>query len=376
MQSTALRLSLYYGVLFLAIGVYTPFWPLWLASRGLDAIEIGIVSAIGIAVKAVSSPLAAHVADRSGERRRLMGWFGIATLLGFGFLGFAHGFWPVLLLTVLYMVFWSPILPLGESLVMMAIRDSGLHYSRLRVWGSITFILAAAGTGHLLVDGDPDLVFWLLLVALGGLAAVIGVLPDERAPRAVGHLPLAAMARDRRFRLFLLAAALIQSSHAVYYTFATLHWQKAGYSADLIGALWAEGVIAEILLFTWGIPLVRRLGPERLLISAGLAAVLRWLVLGTTTALAPLLVSQALHAFTFGAAHLGAIHYMARHVPPQLSATAQSLYAALVMGLGLGIAVLGGGPLFAAWEGGAFAAMAVLGGGGAIAAFLLSRKTG
>ena len=77
---------------------------------------------------------------------------------------------------------------------------------------------------------------------------------------------------DPAFLLFLGAAAAIQSSHAVYYAFGTLHWRGLGHSEAVIGWLWAEGVIAEILLFAFGSALGSRLSPARLLMVAGFGA--------------------------------------------------------------------------------------------------------
>jgi PPP family 3-phenylpropionic acid transporter len=372
----AFRLSLYYGVLFVAVGIYTPFWPLWLESRGLDAVEIGIVSAAGIAAKALSGPVVAHWADRSGERRRIMLTLVIVATGTFGLLGTATGFPMVLLLTLPYMLAWAPVMPLGESLTMLEVRQSGLTYSRIRVWGSATFILAAAATGHFLVGRDADLVFWMLLISLAALAGAVAWLPDRKAPRATGRLPLASVLRVPGFGLFLLAGSMIQGSHAVYYTFATLHWRGAGYSADLIGALWAEGVIAEIVLFTAGVGLIRKAGPRLLLLVGATGAAVRWLVLGATVDLPWLILAQTLHALTFGATHLGAIHFIARAVPPQLSATAQSLYSAVVMGVAFGAAVLLAGPLYHSFGGGAFLAMSAIAAAGIVAAFLLGRDSG
>jgi MFS transporter, PPP family, 3-phenylpropionic acid transporter len=167
------------------------------------------------------------------------------------------------------------------------------------------------------------------------------------------------MFRGRGFALFLAATAAVQASHAVYYGFATLHWQAAGYGDTLIGGLWALGVIAEILLFAAGDRVVRRAGAAWLIVIGGLAGGLRWTVTGTTTELWALVIVQTLHALSFGAVHLGAIHFIARAVPPELSATAQSLYSSVVMGLGLGLMLFAAGPLYAAVGAHAFHAMAL-----------------
>ena len=82
--------------------------------------------------------------------------------------------------------------------------------------------------------------------------------------------------------------------------------------------------------------------------------------LGMTTALPVLVLVQGLHAFTFGAAHLAIMHFITRHVPPEVAATAQSLYSSTAMGVMMGAATLGSGWLYAAYSGTAFFAASLV----------------
>jgi PPP family 3-phenylpropionic acid transporter len=370
-----LRLASFYAAVFAYAGVHLPFWPLWLAGRGLDAVEIGVVVAAGLAVKVFVNPLVAHAADRRGERKRLMVRLSIAAFAAFTLFGSSGGFLAILAVTLLYFAFQSAIMPLGESLTLLTAKAEGLDYGRIRLWGSLSFIGAAWGAGAVLAGRPPEAVFWLVALALVLSAAAALGLPDTRADRAARpRLTLVDVIRDRSFVLFLLAASFVQSSHAVYYGFATLEWRRSGYSETVIGALWAEGVVAEIVLFLLGARLLRRLGPERLIALGGLAGVARWTATGAIDSLPLLVVAQALHAFTFGAAHLGAMHYMAGRVAPQLSATAQSLYSVAVMGIALGAATLLAGVLYDAFGAGAYFPMAAFGFAGAAIALALGRR--
>lgn len=375
-KAAAARLSFFYAAFFALIGIHMPFWPVWLAAKGMSVPEIGTLLAVGVGIKVIGNPLVAHFADRSGERRRPMAWLAAGAL---GFFLLFHpvaGFWPLLGVTVLFSLCWSAMQPLGESLTLLAIHAENLDYGRIRLWGSLTFIAMALLSGRLLVDQPPGLVFWMVASAVLATFASCLLLPDHRAPRAPDrHRPLGVLLRDRRFLLFLASTLLVQDGHAVYYAFATLEWQRIGYSEDLIGLLWGEGVVAEIVLFAAGAGLVRRLGPERLLALASAAAVVRW----TATALGgdalPVLIAvQVLHAFTFGAAHLAAIHHIARNVPPTLSASAQSLYSAVVMGAGMGLSIYLAGVLYDAFGSLAYLAMAAMGGAGLGIALLLGSQ--
>jgi len=142
-----------------------------------------------------------------------------------------------------------------------------------------------------------------------------------------------ALVRQPVFIVFVAAAGVAQASHAFYYGFGTLNWRALGYSADFIGLLWALGVIAEIVLFSVSNRVVARMGPVRLLAAAAISGLIRWTVVALSPPLWLLIPVQFLHAGTFAAAHLGAMHFMARAVPAHLVSTAQSLYAAIMIGI-------------------------------------------
>src|SRR4029453_10093765 len=162
------------------------------------------------------------------------------------------------------------------------------------------------------------------------------------------------------FLWFLLAASRIQASHALYYSFGTLHWRAEGIADSAIGALWSIGVIAEVGLFAAAAPAIPPVGRARLLLLAGLAAALRWGVMAFDPPLLVLGPLQTLHAMSFGAAHVDAIHFLTQVVHEERAATAQGVYAAAVAGIALGSATLASGPLYASFGGAAYGAMALL----------------
>lgn len=372
------RLSLFYAAFFAAIGVQQPFWPVWLAAKGLGATEIGIALAVGIGIKALSAPLAAHIADRSGERRRLIVTLAAAGTAAFCLFAITDGFWPIIGVSVLFYGLWPPVMSLTDSITVRAAHQGWLQYGRVRLWGSVSFIAVALASGQILVVLPPDAVFWICLaVVVLTIPAGLG-LPDVRgeASRSL-RLPIVEVLRNRPFVLVVLACALVQGSHGVYYGFATLHWQGAGYSEAIIGALWAEGVVAEIILFAFDRAFLARFGAVGLIVLAGASSVLRWLGTGLSDALPMLVLFQALHAFSFGAAHLGAMAFIASQVPPAVAATAQSVYSAVVWGLGIGTTLLAAGWLYREYAGHAFLTMAVLGlAGVAVASPLLRADRG
>lgn len=356
--AVALRLAAFYGALFAFTGVHLPFWPVWLQAQGLDAAAIGIVLAAPVWLR-LGMPLVAPWVDRTGLRRQAIVagmWLTVAALLAFSAVS---GFWSILLVAVWLGLAYGPLVPLADNLTMLHVYARGLDYGRIRLWGSVTFILANLAAGALLGAFHPDAILHLLLAVavLGGLIALaLPAAPDAARPQAEAAAetadappvrPLCTLLAQPLFLLFLAAGALSSASHAVLYAFGSLHWQSVGISDPVIGLLWAVGVLAEIALFAVSNRAVRLCGPVGLLLLGAGAGLLRWTATAFTADPALLLPLQLLHGLTFGATHLGAMHFVARSVARPCSATAQMLYAAASGGIGMGLGLLLAGQLYA-----------------------------
>lgn len=374
--SISLRLSLFYASIFSAVGIHLPFWPVWLKAQGLTAGQIGLLLAVTFFTKIITNPIVGAVVDRRGDRRQPMILLSAGGVLSFMLFALADGFWGILAVTILAGGFFAAMMPVGENLTMLVAARDGLDYGRIRLWGSITFILAASLGGWLIADRPPELILWLVSLGLALTWLACLSVPDVRPPGPPPDKPqpVSVLLTSPLFLLFLLTASLVQVSHMIYYGFATLHWQAAGLPGWIIGLLWAEGVIAEILLFAFSNHVLRRLGPCRLLMLAGISGVVRWSVLALTTDPLALAAVQWLHGGTFGAMHLGAMHFINRAAPPGLSARAQALHSSVTLGIASGLGMLMAGPLYGGLGAWSFLTMSALAGAGALTAALLRRR--
>jgi PPP family 3-phenylpropionic acid transporter len=378
----AWRLSSFYAALFLLSGAKVPFLPLWLDWRGLSVAEISIVTAAPLFARIPIAPAIAYAADAFGDRRRaliLLAWTALALLIA---LGWAGSFWTILPLTLLIAIAWTSIMPLAESVAMGGVKAQGLDYGRMRLWGSLSFIAASLAGGVAIERFGLGSAIALMVIGAGATVAAAHLLPSTSQPPDRAHalrrwstgMPqVRALIASRSFLLFLLVAGSVQAAHAVFYAFGTIHWRVQGFSAGWSGALWAVGVIAEIALFAFSGAAVRAFGAMRLLIAGALAGAVRWTAMAFDPPLAALVGLQALHGLTYGATHLGAMHYIAATVPQHLAGTAQALYGSVASGIALGGATLLAGHLYAQAGGRAYLAMVVLTLGGLAASLILAR---
>lgn len=365
-----LRLAGAWGAWGLSGGIYTPFFGAWLAWKGMSSIEIGTLLSAGMLLRVVVPPITGIVADARNDRRSMM-----IVLMGLQFAGylalnFAISPLAIFVFAVTANVTGAAAGPLMDSVSTRLAERFGFDYGHVKRWNSITFALANVTSGLAVSRwGLVVLAPWLavsLALALGGIC----MLPASSGRQTTGSLGIrlratAAEAREligsAAFLLFLAAASFDQGSHAFYYGYGGLHWRALGYSGALIGAIWPLGVIAEAMLFSVSLQVFRRFGATRLLMLGGAGCVLRWTVLAFDPPLGLVIFAQILHGATYALAHLGAMYFILKAVPPRLSATAQSLYAVAANGVVMGLATFASGKLYDTYGGRTYLLMAAMG---------------
>ena len=366
----------------MVVGCYLPYLPVWLRWRQLDADAIALLLATPLFVRIIFTPLISIAADHVGDRRTILIGLAYGSLISFLLLWASSSFWAMFAAMVLLAINWTTIMPLIETVAVSGMRKAGLDYGKVRLWGSVSFIVASLATGMVIDRVGAVSVLPLLLVAVTFLVVGTHLVPKTLTvgaaiPQTKRRLRLADavdLARSPTFMLFVFAASLIAASHAVYYAFGTIHWRAQGFSAGAIGVLWSIGVVAEIVLFVYSGRIIAKTGAAKLLMFAGLGAVLRWALMGLDLPLIATALVQVLHALSFGAAHIAAIHFLAHAVPEDRAATAQGFYAAIVAGLVLGVVTIASGPLYRTLAGGAYEVMVGLALLGTAGAFLLMRR--
>jgi PPP family 3-phenylpropionic acid transporter len=340
-----ISLPLFYFSYFAILGLLLPYFNLYLAHLGLSGRQIGLLLALLPGMRLLAPVLWGVASDRFGIRRGMTLWSSGLGLLAFaGFLWVEEYGW-MLVVMALFSSFWGGALPLVEATTLERADREGGHYGRIRLWGSIGFIVFAVLFGYLLDVAPIRLVLYGILALLFlNLASTWGINHPQPAPHSDHTLRTLFMRRE--VFLFLLCGFLMQLSHGTYYGFFSLYLEGLGYSHTEIGALWVVGVLSEIVILYRAGWLQDRLGLRGVLGLSLLLAALRWGATGLTEGFLPLFLAQILHAFSFGAFHAAAVTYTYQVFPPRYRASGQSLYSSASFGLGLVIGLAGNGLLY------------------------------
>ena len=159
-KSIALRLSAFLGWCFLSLGTYLPFWPVFLAGKGLSAAEIGIVMGASQWMRLVGVPFWGRVADPPGRGRPTLMLLALASAASYALFFFVAGYAWALAAHLLLGFVLGALVPISDSQINQATRDLGVDYGRVRLWGSVTFVVGNLAGGYLIALGNHDCTCW------------------------------------------------------------------------------------------------------------------------------------------------------------------------------------------------------------------------
>jgi PPP family 3-phenylpropionic acid transporter len=354
----ALRLSVMHALNFLGVGFYLPFFPVWLGSKGLSDVEIGYVLAIPILVRVFVASSVTGLGDRLQPNLLLALLNALAAALYFALAPQAE-LVPIAVLTALSAIALSGVVPLADVLTTAQVKAGALKdYGRVRLWGSVTFVLSNLAGGYLIARHGA----WLIPFVLAGSSSLAALAALQAPTPPLGLAPAtprgaAAVGFGLPFWLAVGAAACVNATHAAVYAFSSLHWRSIGFSGEAVGWLWAVAVLAEIavFLFAGGIA-ARGLIGLRWIAIAAVAAALRFGAMSADPGLAVTFLLQLLHGVTFGCMHLGTLAAVAALSPEARRAAAQGRLVA-VSALVMGLATVLSGYLYRLFGPGVFLAM-------------------
>ncbi len=367
------RLSGFYLFYFATLGALLPYWSLYLQSLGLAPQRIGELMALMMATRILAPAIWGYIADQSGKRMAIIRTASLLAALVFSTVFLNHSYWALAGIMMGFSFFWNGTLPQFEVTTLSHLGKKAHHYSRIRLWGSIGFILTVTLLGSVLEHGSMDLLPTVLLLLISGIWLISLTVPESNPNHYSGDLkPLWQILQQPEILAFFATAFLMQASHGPYYTFYTLYMEEHGYSRSFIGGLWALGVIAEVGLFLAMHRLLPILGARWMLLGSLLLASLRWLLVGLFPShLALMLFAQILHAATFGTFHAAAIDWTYRHFTGAYQGRGQALYSSLGFGAGGAFGSFYSGYLWAIEPSSAYLVAATLG----ITAFCLAYPT-
>lgn len=331
------RLSAFYFFFFAALGVFSPYWPVYLKDNlQFSPIEIGQVLSAFMISRLIGPLLLSSIADKASHRIHIIRFGSLASVLCLAGIFVNDTFWWVLLVSFLFGIFWNAVLPQYEAFTLNQLGEQSNRYSLIRVWGSIGFMLIVIAFPRMMETASyvPHTIIALLVLMTLSCFFVKDDAPLEK-PASNSSMFLWDILKKPVVIAILLAGLLQSANHGAYYTFFTIYLLENNYSASFGGVMWAFGVLIEIILFLVIHKLLLRFNLSLLFALSLLLTAIRWVLMAYfVDNVLMLWIIQALHAASFGLFHVSMIHLIHHFFPAQFQGRGQALYSGLSYGLG------------------------------------------
>uniref|UniRef100_UPI0010F8F70B MFS transporter n=1 Tax=Chitinivorax sp. B TaxID=2502235 RepID=UPI0010F8F70B len=330
------RLSGFYFAYFAFNGVVSAYWGLYLHALAFSAWQIAVLMSLQQAVRIVGPSFWGWLSDRTGRRAVIVRGVSVAAVASFCIMLINQQFITLFVALLALFFFWSASLPLVEATTLTLLGSETHRYSRIRLWGSVGFMLATVLMGHAIDWLGVGVVPWAVLGCMVSITLYAWLIPEAKPAGPVSQsTDLMQVLQQKVVMAFFIASFLMALAHGPYYTFYSIYLEMAGYAKSTIGYLWAIGVVAEVLAFLFMSRLLTWLGLRGLFLLGLALAVVRFLIIGWCVQSTVIMVlAQVLHAATFGTNHATAIALVHRFFQGRNQARGQALYICASFGLG------------------------------------------
>lgn len=333
---------LYFGIM----GIFLPYFNLYCYHLKFSGLQIGVLSAIR-SVALVLFPLVwGALADRFKIRRPIYISCNFISTAIWVFYFYTTDFWPMLVITVFYGIFYSPIISFLEAFTMDVLGTEKKSYGRLRAWGTIAFITTVIVLGRIIDLYSIEIILVIIFAVSIAQAVISTKIPDIQIKKQTSFSVNVKVLLKPRFTVFLFCAFLMLVSHGTYYGFYSIHLENLGYGNTFIGISWALASIAEILVMIKSDSIFKRFSMDNVLVFSFMMAALRWFGLFFAVSPAALLLLQIFHALTYGTFHVASILYIDSLTPDETKTLGQAVNNATTYGLGLMVGFFINGYLF------------------------------
>jgi PPP family 3-phenylpropionic acid transporter len=344
------RLSIFFFFYFAFFGGWVPYWPLFLKDAGFSAPQIAALAAVMSITKIIGPNVWGILADRNGQRMKIIRLGAMMGFLIFLATFFSLNFWWLVLIVACYSFFWNAILSQFDVVTLAHLGGRYQYYSRIRMWGSIGFVVVVAGLGVLfdfIAISHLQWILALLLLAIWISSYWVSDATDQHIGKKAADISenKTVVQSDAllfwksllrpEFLVFYVSVFLMQASHGPYYTFFTIYLEQYSYSRTQIGLLVSLGVIAEILLFWMMHKVLARFSLRQIVIASLALASVRWFLIGSLVdVLWILLLAQLFHAATFASFHAFGIEFVRQRFPDFRRGRAMAVYSGFSYGGG------------------------------------------
>lgn len=347
-------LSISFLAFFFTWGVFVPYWTGYLTlEKGMSVTKASIIMGAGMLMRSFSTFVIFPYLTQRTSYIRVIKWSTVLSLFAAIIYIPSSPFIALLIITMLFSAVYPIILPAVESGASVLMQKERIHYGKSRSFGSIGYTVALLLVGAATAIWDEQVILYMMI---GGLAmmlvffmrpapTVLESIPEKAEKQSEKH-GMKTLFETKGFPIIMLLAILLQGAHASYYNYGFLFLDDLNVNGFYIGVILNIAVLFEILFFTQADRFLSDVRVSTMFLIAGIGSTVRWIMIFLFPTTAVFILSQVLHAVSFGIAHYAFIQYISKQLPHSKIAAAQGFYAAFAMSLSTAVLTFPAGYLY------------------------------
>ena len=264
-------------------------------------------------------------------------------------ISFVTHYAPMMWLMLLYSLVYAPTLALTNSIAFINLQNSEKDFGKIRVWGTIGWIVAGLMLMGWRMTSQSTLAAFTLrgdtLFLAGIFSIVMGIFSfglPKTPPKKEGAGPWAflealKMLKNRDFAIFTGISFIVATELQFYYVLTApyLTSKVIGVAESKVSGVMVIAQIAEIFVMALLLPyFLPKFGIKRTMTIGVLAWPLRYIIFVIGHPAWLVIASLALHGFCYVFFFTAAFIYVDQITAKDIRASAQSLIAIVLLGLG------------------------------------------
>lgn len=341
------RLSAVYFVTFLAFSAVVPYLALYYSSLNLSGAQMGTLLGVGPLLSLLATPFWTGIADARNLHRPVLVGGAIAMIVLYALIPFLSSFIVILGVVVLLALLSSHVLTLEDTATMHVLGEHRSQYGRIRLWGTVGWGIGAPIFGAVIDAAGSPWMFWCYGVLMAANLLLLARLEFDTSAQPEGFSAgMWTLLKNPAWLLFLFAAflgALGMSAHGSFLSLRVASLEAPALNvfglampaSAIVGLALLVSTMSEVPVMFFSGPILPRFR-NRDLILFGLGIIgIRNFLYGVATDATQIVLIQVLHGLTFAVLWMAGIHFVAKHAPHGVAATAQGLFNTILLGFGL-----------------------------------------
>lgn len=341
-----LRFFLVYAALFAPYSVLTPYLQQLLHLCGFRYDQIGLIQGVVELMAVLAPPVWGMLSDKCRRPRFVLVLTVLLSIPAIHLFHAGMGTWAAIGAAFLFGLFNKPSISLTDGLTFGYFKRSGCDYGHVRIGGTIGYVICVFLWERLFKisrDTTGHLILLLMTGALIYQALSVLAIPrmdyertnpsgEERKGEGIERMPW-HLFLNSTFIGVVITAFMARFAMMSYYGFFSRYLNDV-YGYENVGYIWLIGSAAEFPVIFWSNWIIAKIGVKKLFLLAHAGTFLRLIGFAFELGIVPSSLMQLFHALTFGAYHCSTVTYVSRAFPAKYQGTAQTVYAALTIGLG------------------------------------------